>query len=251
MRKTRTLKPQDRAPTRWITLDAGRTIVTDASLGLRFRVRVTESCTLEPPLNAVSGQGIIWRIEWGALATVTLHSSFTTRGSVVLPTASGSVYFLSAIYDDEAPARWELVGTPDLSSVYDAAGTAAAAIVTHEAAGNPHPTYLTQAEADALYAPTGTYAPLRVPIEHIGSDTTLTANSAYIVDSSAGVRSEALPASPTDGDAIHVLRSGANTVTVTRNTKNINGAASDYDLASDLASKVFRYDSATTSWWTF
>jgi hypothetical protein len=37
----------------------------------------------------------------------------------------------------------------------DPAGTAAAAITTHEAAANPHPTYLTQAEGDALYEPKG------------------------------------------------------------------------------------------------
>lgn len=40
----------------------------------------------------------------------------------------------------------------DHDTDYDAIGTAAAAVSAHEAASNPHPTYLTQAEGDALYA---------------------------------------------------------------------------------------------------
>lgn len=42
--------------------------------------------------------------------------------------------------------------THDHDSDYDAAGAAAAAVTAHEALSNPHPTYLTQAEGDALYA---------------------------------------------------------------------------------------------------
>ena len=38
---------------------------------------------------------------------------------------------------------------------YDPAGTADAAVTAHEAALNPHPGYLTETEADALYAPIG------------------------------------------------------------------------------------------------
>lgn len=37
----------------------------------------------------------------------------------------------------------------------EAAGTAASAVTAHEAAGDPHPQYLTETEADALYAPIG------------------------------------------------------------------------------------------------
>ena len=38
---------------------------------------------------------------------------------------------------------------------YEPVGTSASGIAAHEAASNPHPTYLTQAEGDGLYAPTG------------------------------------------------------------------------------------------------
>lgn len=41
------------------------------------------------------------------------------------------------------------------SGVYDPAGTAASAISTHEAALDPHPTYLTATEGNAAYATTG------------------------------------------------------------------------------------------------
>jgi len=40
------------------------------------------------------------------------------------------------------------------AGVYDPAGTAAAAIVSHEAAADPHPTYLTSTEGNAAYAAT-------------------------------------------------------------------------------------------------
>lgn len=48
------------------------------------------------------------------------------------------------------------------AGVYDPAGTATAAVSAHEAAADPHPGYLTPAEADAIYAPlrgTGIYPP--------------------------------------------------------------------------------------------
>lgn len=41
------------------------------------------------------------------------------------------------------------------SGVYDPAGTSASAISTHEAASDPHPTYLTATEGNAAYAATG------------------------------------------------------------------------------------------------
>lgn len=51
-------------------------------------------------------------------------------------------------------ARYSLLAH-NHSGTYDPAGTAAAAVSAHEGAANPHPVYLTQAEADALYAAIG------------------------------------------------------------------------------------------------
>jgi hypothetical protein len=44
----------------------------------------------------------------------------------------------------------------DHAGVYDPAGTAASAITTHEAAADPHPTYLTSTEGNAAYEQSGT-----------------------------------------------------------------------------------------------
>lgn len=107
------------------------------------------------------------------------------------------------------------------------------------------------AAAAAVAALSTVYAPIRLPVEHIASDQTLVANKAYVVDSGTGVRTETLPGAPTDGDMIQVLRSGANTVTLNRNGKNINGAAANYDITTTLTSKMVRYIASTTSWWTF
>lgn len=46
----------------------------------------------------------------------------------------------------------------EANALYDALGAASAAVAAHVAAGDPHPTYLTQAEADALYDALGAAA---------------------------------------------------------------------------------------------
>lgn len=161
------LKPQDRASHRWYVLPGGPRIVPNAALAFHFRVKVTENCTIEPPVNGSPGQMVVLRIEQPASpVTVALHSSWSQRGTVVMP--SSGVGYVFGFYDDVAKA-WEASGVPDLSSVYDAAGTAAAAISTHEAAVNPHPTYLTEAEGNALYAPLGS-TPLLVQAAQQGVD---------------------------------------------------------------------------------
>jgi hypothetical protein len=152
--ETRVIRLGDRAPWRWVDLKTGPVLVTDASKGFHFRVPVTENAVLEPPLNATPGQRVIWRLEWAATATVTLSSAFTTRGSVVLPTAAGSIYYLDALYDERAPGTWELRGTPDLSTVYDAAGSAAAA----QAASQPLDATLTALAGVNFAADKGVYA---------------------------------------------------------------------------------------------
>ena len=146
------IKPQDRARDRWITVEAGPNILIHAELGFHHRVLLTENAVIQPPLNGTNGQRILLRIEQPASAkTVTLHSELIQHGDVVISTVGGSVSLIDFIYDHIARA-WGVRGVPDLSSLYDDAGTAAAAITTHEGASNPHPTYLTQAEADAIYA---------------------------------------------------------------------------------------------------
>lgn len=148
MRVTRALKPQDRAPHRWITVTTGKVLVVNASLGLHFRAGVTVACVLEPPQAGSAGQEIVVRLEWLAAVSVTLSPELRTVGTVALPSTLGSVYLLRMIYDDEARA-WDVYGVPSLTSAYDPAGTAAAAIVTHVAQTDPHTQYLKESEAFA------------------------------------------------------------------------------------------------------
>jgi hypothetical protein len=74
---------------------------------------------------------------------VTAHEELTGN-------AGDGCHPISAITDlqDELDAK-----APAHAHPYDATGAAAAAIATHEAANDPHPMYLKQAEADVLYAP--------------------------------------------------------------------------------------------------
>lgn len=63
---------------------------------------------------------------------------------------------------------------------FDPAGTADAEVAAHEAAGNPHSTYLTQAEADALYEDAGAVAAhVAAGDPHPGYLTPAEGNAAY------------------------------------------------------------------------
>lgn len=106
----------------WLTLEAGRVITTPASLGNHFRVLLTESARLEPPDNGHPGQVILWRFEQPTAggASVTLNpAGFVTIGDLPVPvdTTAGAVSFLMAVYEDVAGV-WEVMGFPDLSSLY-------------------------------------------------------------------------------------------------------------------------------------
>ena len=79
------------------------------------------------------------------------------------------------------------------TGVYDAAGTAASAVSTHEAAADPHPGYLTPTEGNAAYSATGhahsgVYDPAGTTSTHAALTTTVhgitdTANLVYTSDS--------------------------------------------------------------------
>ncbi len=104
---------------------------------------------------AVSSSGTVFTIDNDAVTTAKLGGDITTAGKELLDDANA------------AAQRTTLgLGTAAVESAaaFDAAGTAAAAIVAHEAAGNPHPVYLTAAEGDAAYA--------ALSHAHAGSDIT-------------------------------------------------------------------------------
>lgn len=129
--------------------------------------------------------------------------------------------------------------------LYDPEGTAAAAITTHEAAADPHPGYLTLVEG------TQNFEQLQITISVVTANTGLVAHKAYVFDSAGGALNGTLPASPAEGDQIDVRRAGANTVTILRNGKNIDGAAADLLLAADGDIAKLIYDADSASWWKF
>jgi trimeric autotransporter adhesin len=75
--------------------------------------------------------------------------------TVTHPTAADGTFSAAGATAWGEPHTITGLGTAAEAAVgdFDAAGTASAVITAHEAAANPHPTYLTQAEGDALYAP--------------------------------------------------------------------------------------------------
>lgn len=99
----------------------------------------------------------------------------------------------------------------------DAEGTAAAALAAHEAADNPHPQYLTQAEADALYASSGSAGVASVN----GATGAVTLDAADVGADAAGTAAAAIAAheaaanphpdylTQTEGDARYLQSVGA------------------------------------------
>lgn len=93
------------------------------------------------------------------------------------------------------------------------AGTADAAVSAHEAAGNPHPSYLTAAEADLLYAPleadAWTYAVLgtdftttsATAVDVTGLSFTPAANKTYEFEAKLMVRTATAAVGPRPGVA--------------------------------------------------
>jgi hypothetical protein len=78
------------------------------------------------------------------------------------------------------------------------------------------------------------------------------ANSPYaaiasrVVQCTSGTITVNLPASPSAGDTVVVMRDGAGTVTVGRNTKTISGVAADFVI--DVANRVATFTYSGTTW---
>ena len=87
----------------------------------------------------VSGSGTVWSIDDGAVDTAALGGDITVAGKALLD-------------DVDAAAQRTTLGA-------EAAGTAASAISTHEAAADPHPGYALESSL-ATVATTGAYADL-------------------------------------------------------------------------------------------
>jgi len=74
----------------------------------------------------------------------------------------------------------------------------------------------------------------------------------YFVDTNGGAITATLPASPSAGNIVYIKdyqgTFGTNKCTVARNSSNIRGAASDFELGKNNAGAVFIYVDATEGW---
>jgi hypothetical protein len=90
------------------------------------------------------------------------------------------------------------------------------------------------------------------PVTTRTSNYTMGSNQIIPIDSSGGSFTVFLPASPANGDQIYIFDSGGalstNSVTLDRNGKTINGAASNVILNVDYVIVLAIYDS--TNGWT-
>lgn len=74
----------------------------------------------------------------------------------------------------------------------------------------------------------------------------------YAVDTTAGTVTATLPLDPSPGDSVRVMDAGGvlstYAITVSRNGKKINGAATDFSMAVNYAVRDFFYVNATVGW---
>jgi hypothetical protein len=92
---------------------------------------------------------------------------------------------------------------------------------------------------------------VKPPLKFVAVNTTAVPNEVIVVNTGGGAITIDLPASPANSDTVEIKRSGANTVTVGRNGKNIENVAADDSIGSDLVSYLYRYDSENGTWWKF
>lgn len=74
----------------------------------------------------------------------------------------------------------------------------------------------------------------------------------FLVSTSGGAGTINLPATPVNGEVVNIKRdtTDGNALTIGRNGKSIEGAASNFvDANPGLSSYSFQYDSTSGSWW--
>lgn len=76
--------------------------------------------------------------------------------------------------------------------------------------------------------------------------------SGYFIDTTSGAITVNLPATPTAGNIVAIAdyngTSGANNITVGRNSSNINGSAANFTISNSYAVITFVYVNATAGW---
>ncbi|MEQ1891074.1 MAG: hypothetical protein ABL998_00910 [Planctomycetota bacterium] len=95
-------------------------------------------------------------------------------------------------------------------------------------------------------------ARLRTPLIVAGTGT-LDGNADEVwADLTAGAFTYHLPVAPNDGDVYEFTKvdSSGNALTIGRNGKTINGAASDVTVSTQWASKRLTWSAAQNTWWS-
>jgi len=86
----------------------------------------------------------------------------------------------------------------------------------------------------------------------ISTNTTAESGNGYLINATSGVVTLTLPASPSEGDAVGVCdyrnMASTNTITIARNSSNIEGAAEDLILNVDGAGFTLVYTDSTRGW---
>ena len=76
----------------------------------------------------------------------------------------------------------------------------------------------------------------------------------YFIDTTSGVVTVTLPSSPSAGNVVGVAdyngTAETNSITVARNSSNINGATDDFDISKNFSAVQFIYVDATVGWQT-
>ena len=82
----------------------------------------------------------------------------------------------------------------------------------------------------------------------VTSNTTMVAGRGYIVNTSGGAVTMTLPASPSAGDEVAIIQSGSNTVTIARNSSNIETGTNDIEMTNGSAVNLVYSSSSSIGW---
>ncbi len=183
--------------------------------------------------------------------TITLPAAVGTSGQVLtLSDGAGATSWsdagtTSTIADNAVTLAKMATGTPGNLISYDgsndpvAVGTGTAGqVLTSAGSGNP----------PAFATPAATTVPYSDWVIKEASDTGMTATSKdQLIINSASAFTLNLPSSPSNGDTVVLSNAGAGTVTVGRNSSNIDSSAEDGTLNSG-ASVQLVYSGSTIGW---
>jgi hypothetical protein len=141
---------------RWVSVGAsqiarleGRTLYIKALRSANANLSISESSE-EVTLDVTVGPG--GSTDWGDIGG-TLSDQTDLQTELDGKEDAGVAASLVAAHEAAGDPHTIYLTEAEADALYDASGAAAAAVAAHEAAGDPHPGYLTAAEGNAAYQP--------------------------------------------------------------------------------------------------